>query len=146
MKNRLIQDGAATVKQSIARQLRRRSLVAFGLAVVLSPTPPAMGQDYEAFSELPENILNALETQGFLGVEYVAIVAQGKIFSFRVGPVKENELNEESIKEGEYVVPGTFGFDFAKEAPGFHVVVLSTASPGSGNDCLRGGSCKETQR
>ena len=124
----------------------RACLGAVCIAGMLWPNLSVRADDYEPFAELPPEILEALQKQGLTAIEYVAVAMSGRIITFRVGEVEENEIEESTIGVGEYVVPGKFGFDFAKEEDGFHVVVLSTASPGSGNDCRRGGTCKEAQR
>jgi hypothetical protein len=116
------------------------------ISLIWPLSPASSEEDQPPFRELPENIAEFLADQGFPNLEFVVLAMPGRIVSFRVGTVDERPIDEGNLQAGEFVVPGDFGFDFAKREPGFHVVVISSASPGSGNDCRRGGSCREANK
>jgi hypothetical protein len=95
-----------------------------------------------------EKLKAALESAGYTDVHYVAIATGEKMDSFYGGEPGAFLNEAEAFEPGEFVVslPPPFGFDFAKEDAGFRAICISSHSPGSENDCRRGGSCRSAQR
>jgi hypothetical protein len=100
----------------------------------------------EQLQPLPDDLKEALAGAGYTDVHFVTIATGEKIDSFFGEVVDDPVEQKEDFEPGEFVVSGVpYEFDFAEQPIGFRAIVLSSQSPGSENDCRRGGTCRSAR-